>query len=329
VTFRVHTGPTADRPERTEVWLLESDTERAEIAPALGFNCFRWAPRGTDVLHADPQFLTAGSSPTRSGVPILFPFPNRIRDGRFSWDAKAYELPRNDPSGKNAIHGFACRRAWRVIGQGEDADSAWLSGEFHGARDAPDCAAFWPADYRIRITYRLSRGRLRIEAVADNPDRVSVPFGLGYHPYFLTAPAAECGVQVAARQYWELAESLPSGRRLPVSGSRDLNRPRPFADLSVDDVLTDLPGAPAADGLIERGLIERGPLSVRIRSSPDFRETVIFTPPHRQAFCIEPYTCTTDAINLLARGVDAGLRVLQPGESWSGVVEFAVGGGVS
>jgi len=324
MTFRVRREPGASNPERAEVWVLESDTERAEIAPALGFNCFRWATRGTDVLYADPRFLTGGSAPTRTGVPILFPFPNRIRAGRFSWHGKAYELPRNDPSGKNAIHGFACRRAWRLVSQGEDADSAWLTGEFHGTRDAPDCAAFWPADYRVRVTYRLARGRLRIEAVADNPDRVPLPFGLGYHPYFLTAPAAECRVHLPARQYWELVESLSSGRCMPVSGIRDLNRQRPFTDLSVDDVLTDLPGDAAADGLVERGTIQRGPLSVRIRSAPDFREVVVFTPPHRQAFCIEPYTCTTDAINLQQQGIDAGLRVLSPGESWQGVVELTV-----
>src|SRR5262249_7642473 len=148
---------------------------------------------------------------------------------------------------------------------------------------------------------------------------------------------------------------LPSGKRIPVSGHRDLNVPRPFADLSVDDVLTDLPSDPtAADGLSERGRIDRESLSVVIRSSPDFREVVAFTPPHRQAFAIEPSTGTTDAINLRQRGIDAGLRVLgpaepssgvvppfqigfepphlrvlQPGESWSGMVEFAVSGGVS
>ena len=48
------------------------------------------------------------------------------------------------------------------------------------------------------------------------------------------------------------------------------------------------------------------------------------TPPHRQAVCLEPYTCPTDAINLQQRGVDAGLLVLQPGEKWSGVVEMVI-----
>jgi aldose 1-epimerase len=42
---------------------------------------------------------------------------------------------------------------------------------------------------------------------------------------------------------------------------------------------------------------------------------VAFTPPHRLAVCLEPYTCTTDAINLEQQGVNAGWRVLKPGTS--------------
>jgi aldose 1-epimerase len=56
--------------------------------------------------------------------------------------------------------------------------------------------------------------------------------------------------------------------------------------------------------------------------SPVFRELVVFTPPHRQAFCVEPYTCTTDAINLQTRGVDAGWLTLAPGTRFEAVVEL-------
>jgi aldose 1-epimerase len=51
---------------------------------------------------------------------------------------------------------------------------------------------------------------------------------------------------------------------------------------------------------------------------------VVYTPAHRQAFCIEPYTCATDAVNLQARGIEAGWQVLAPGDRWSGVVELRV-----
>ena len=56
---------------------------------------------------------------------------------------------------------------------------------------------------------------------------------------------------------------------------------------------------------------------------PIFRDFVIYTPPNRQAVCMEPYTCITDAINLESQGIDAGLRVLDPGaelETWIDIV---------
>lgn len=58
---------------------------------------------------------------------------------------------------------------------------------------------------------------------------------------------------------------------------------------------------------------------------PSFRDLVIFTPPHRQAVCLEPYTCVTDAINLHGRGVETGLMILPPGGQWQGFVQWKVG----
>jgi aldose 1-epimerase len=364
VAFRVRTEALG-RVEGLDptVYILEGGGERADIWPAQGFNCFRWTAHDgeLDVLYADPQFLE-GSSPTRTGIPVLFPFPNRIRAGRFSWNGKDYQLPLNDPAKKNAIHGFACRRPWHVVDRGADEASAWITGEFQGWRDAPECRALWPADYRLRLTYRLGPRRLRLEAVVDNPDQQPLPFGLGYHPYFLVEGKA-CSVSVPAESYWELEECLPSGKVQPVDSRCDLRKPRPLEGLELDDVLSRLVDrSPTAEGFCRRGQISLGwdksptnhssrpetrvtlvdtqgrtlgyflpvpserrkSADVQIHTSPAFREAVVFTPPHRKAFCIEPYTCTTDAINLQQRSVDAGLLVLQPGETWSGVVPITV-----
>ena len=53
-----------------------------------------------------------------------------------------------------------------------------------------------------------------------------------------------------------------------------------------------------------------------------FRECVVYTPPHREAICIEPYTCVPDAFRLERDGVNAGLRVLSPGESFQAHVDM-------
>ena len=101
--FAVHTRtqPGVTGRDATIFILDDGAGGRAEVWPALGFNCFHWEAvrdgRTLDLLYADPALFGDGR-PTRSGIPILFPFPNRIRDGRFTWDGKEYQLPLNDPS---------------------------------------------------------------------------------------------------------------------------------------------------------------------------------------------------------------------------------------
>ncbi|HNG31864.1 MAG TPA: hypothetical protein PK012_19260, partial [Blastocatellia bacterium] len=51
-------------------------------------------------------------------------------------------------------------------------------------------------------------------------------------------------------------------------------------------------------------------------NTAEFPNVVVYTPPApRQAVCIEPNTCPTDAFNLEARGIAANVLTLQPGAS--------------
>src|SRR5690349_18659963 len=110
--------------------LRDSSGSVAEIAPALGFNCHRFAvERGqnlVEVLWREPSFLNGTGMPSRSGVPVLFPFPGRLPGQTLSWQGSAYDLGSNDGRG-NAIHGFVHARPWRVISQSESC----VVGEFH------------------------------------------------------------------------------------------------------------------------------------------------------------------------------------------------------
>jgi aldose 1-epimerase len=161
---------------------------------------------------------------------------------------------------------------------------------------------------------------LRLEARVDNSDRVALPFGLGYHPY-LRLESPEALVAAPAKAYWELVDSLPTGKRLPVDADRNLNTARPAASLHLDDVLTEL----SSNRFNEEGLVYRGQVGrVLIWTSPGFRELVAFTPAHRQAVCLEPYTCTTDAANLEETGGNAGWLSLPPGHHWSGTFEMTI-----
>lgn len=339
MSFQVRTEQRETSGLYGTVYVLSSadGSARAEVWPAFGFNCYLWKVLREDVtldlLYSDPQ-LFHGSKPTRSGIPILFPFPNRIRGGCFTWDGKQYQLPRNDSSGQNAIHGFACWHPWRVVDQGADDKNAWVTGEFQAPRDAPETISLWPADYRLRVRYRLSASRLRIEAEIDNMASQRLPFGLGYHPYYRLpflpgTDAADYLMQAYSWTSWELEDSLPTGEQLSTLDTNlDFPVPRRVGEITADDVLTNLLGAGwvSPEPLFPRGLLATpgGQPCLTISASGSFRELVLFTPPHRQAVALEPYTCTTDAINLEQRNIDAGLRVLSPGQKWIGIVELAV-----
>src|SRR5262245_5268076 len=78
--------------------LSNEDGSSVEVWPALGCNTVRWQVRAgrksRDLIYAPPA-AELFERPTRGGVPVLFPFPNRIRGGHFVWDGHDYQLPRN------------------------------------------------------------------------------------------------------------------------------------------------------------------------------------------------------------------------------------------
>lgn len=296
----------------------------AEIAVDRGFNCFRYhavnpaSGLTLDVLDADPAFAEGAGRPSGHGIPILFPFPNRIRGGRYRWAETEYVIPAAvaaDDGNGNAIHGFCLDRPWRVITLDENSVRA----EFQLSVDAPDRLTFWPCDARIEICYRLDENGLLAEITIENPSgEHELPWGFGTHPYFRLplepgGDPAGCLVQVPAANQWELVDCLPTGNRLDVDENCDLREGCPFDQLQLDHVLTAL--KPAADGPLEMAILdERAGLSIRQRCDAGlFREVVVFTPPGRNAVCLEPYTCVTDAINLDASGETSGWQVLPPG----------------
>ena len=153
-----------------------------------------------------------------------------------------------------------------------------------------------------------------------------MPMGFGIHPYFRTnltgtADASQALITVPAAKYWELDGVLvPTGKQNDVTGTLDLRSGQPFGTLKLDHVFTDVQ---LVDD-VSRCLIENKDTghTMVMESDAIFRELVVYTPPGRDAICFEPYTCPTDAINLEARGIPAGVIVLAPDETFSGTVRF-------
>ena len=297
----------------------------AEIIPAWGFNCHKFlAPRQgrmIDVLWSHPNLFSGRERPTGSGIPLLFPYPGRIAGREFHWQGKSYEQEAFDAHG-NAIHGFVLRRPWRVI----ERTASRLVGEFHAWRDDPALKTRWPADFRITAAYEVEGATLRTSYLIENPGDEPLPCGLGTHAYFRLPLSGTnkdtCIVKLPVTKRWELENMLPTGRCLPVENAAELQAGKPFGSLQFDDVFG---GLQFVEGDCSASIIDpESSATMTISFGPSFRECVVYTPPHREAICIEPYTCVPGASDLHQRGIAAGLRVLPPGAAFASVVEMTV-----
>lgn len=303
----------------------------ARIAPGLGFNCFRFEaclPSGqvVSLLNAPDDFVSGRYQIGRYGNPILFPYPNRIAGGKFEWGGREFHLTNErvlfDESG-NAIHGLCLDRSWRIMDQSESS----VTGVFRLSVDAPERLMCWPADAEIQIRYEVKGTSLLSQIRAFNPDTKPLPWGFGTHAYFnlplvTTSRKDACSISIPSETLLVLENCLPTGKRAPADSEKSLRKGRRLEGLKADDVYSAL--IPDGDAIVCR--VDDVDARVRFeqKCSTDFREIVVFTPWWSSTVCMEPYTCMTNAINLPQAGLDAGLRILQPGQQWAGFIDLHV-----
>lgn len=321
---RVENRVVADRDFSAVV--LEHGPMTAEIWPDLGGNCVRWHHTGVGELLYAPPMEELIHRPTRGGIPVLFPFPNRIRDGHFHWAGRDYHVPKNDSTQTNAIHGFVCRSAWEVVRHSSDAAGALAVLRIRGRDCVDDVHSFWPADWVLDVHWMLRDQGIDISIVVTNSDDRPLPMGFGLHPYLQTTSGSDY-LTVPAAARWELDAGLPTGRVLPVADSFDLRSAKRVAALTLDDVYTQVEST-CDDGRRSLGTLERSDdWTIAVKGSEQFREVVVFTPPHRQAVCIEPYTCPTDAVNLARTQIEVGWNEVPSKCRWMAGVALELSNG--
>jgi aldose 1-epimerase len=297
----------------------------ATVLVGFGFNCYQFCvqrPGGPlEILWSEDGFASGQKRASGSGIPLLFPFAGRLRGTVFHWEGREYPQAAGDGRG-NALHGFVLDRPWRILERQPDS----VRGQFQASLDGPELLERWPADFRVTVTYQLRGEALETRLLVENPDTRPLPFGLGTHPYFrlpLGGPSGEdCIVKLPVAARWELVEMQPTGRRLPLEDAAAFAAGQRFERLTLDDAFTDL----QFEGAWCTAEI-RDPASgvcLRLQFDRGFRECIVYTPPHRQAICIEPETCVPNAFELQGQGIDAGLRILDPGAAFEAVIVMQV-----
>ena len=153
----------------------------------------------------------------------------------------------------------------------------------------------------------------------ENAGEGPLPCGFATHAYFrlpLTEGGAISDTMVTApvHKYWELERMVPTGQIQSVRAEKQLAAGLRLGDHQFDTAFTNMRAD--ADGLLRTKLAD--PANGRALTQTfdtSFTQCVVYTPPHREAICLEPYTCVPDAIQLTAEGHETGLQILKPGES--------------
>ncbi len=169
------------------------------------------------------------------GTPLI-PWPNRLADGRYSFDGADYQLPLTEPEKHNAIHGLLRWRAWQV--QEHSRTRIVMTTRLHPQPG-------YPFLLDVEIDYSLSLGGgLITRTTATNRGDTPCPYGCGQHPYLSAGDGMldDCTLQLEARTRIETdpKRQLPTGTT-PVPGTPyDFRSPRPIGKLHIDYAFTDL-----------------------------------------------------------------------------------------
>ncbi len=284
-----------------QVVKLRNAAAELAVAPGAGGSiaAFRALVLGKwiDCLRPATPAALAARDPRLMGSFPLAPFSNRIRAGRFTFAGRDIRLPLNSPPAPHAIHGFGFQVPWRVVSQG---DAALVIEHRHDAGP-------WPYPYVARQNFALGPGGLSVAMEVENAGREAMPLGLGWHPYFSRTPKARLTATVG-KMWLNDAEVMPVALVDPPQGHRVDRGIRPETD-AMDNCFTGWNGCAAIDWP-EWGA------RLTLTADPLFKFLVVFTPPGRNFFCVEPVSNCSDAFNLAAQGRDdTGMIVLPPGKT--------------
>jgi len=237
---------------------------------------------------------------------LLFPFPNRLDRGQYSWQGKTYQFPINNAATENAIHGFVRGEAFYVVKIELGLEHALIQCRFDydGSRD------YYPFPFTLDVTFKIqNNGAFSLKAACLNRHSAPIPVGFGWHPYFKLAEKADAHqMRLPVCAMVEINDRMiPTGEQTPY---KQFYRRKLVADAFLDNCF--LAGTQGTYKM----LLESGSRNIVVSASaaqcPFFQ---VFTPPHRESIALEPMSSNVNAFNN-----GDGLYILHPDAVWKGNV---------
>ena len=289
---------------------LRAGELEAVFLPAHGMLGASFRHLGVELLGRVEDLEAAAARGSTTGIPLLYPWANRLAEPRYHVQGRSVELDVSSPllhldERGLPMHGVPWSSLrWIVTDARQDSVSARLKWS------TSDLLEIFPFNHQVELTASIQPDGLTLQTTLVADSETSVPVSFGFHPYLRIPelPRANWKLELPAMRKLSLdSRGIPTGNEEPYGGFNGR-----LEEISFDDGFA----------LIN----ERTSFSIAgatRRISVDFLEgyryTQIFAPKDKDYIAIEPMTAPTSTLT-----TGRGLRLVRPGERFRATFRIRV-----
>lgn len=283
------------------------------VLPNFGANILRFSYNGKTIIDYDIEKLENSDF---TGMPILFPTPNRVRNCEIIFRDKCYTQVKN--GNVRSCHGLVFDEPFTAEQINTDKNKAQVVFSLL-IDENNDIFNSFPFECRLSLVYEIGGNGLIIKYFLENLSDTSIPYGFGIHPYF----------------------SVNGSERLIIPSKRLLQAIDCFPNGNIIDAKTVVPdltsgGAIVGSLVLDTDFIRDCSKSIslfytdinarlKINCSSNFKHIVVYKPENSGFICIEPQTCSVDAHYMHSNGFKhSDLLWVNKGEADCGTVEILI-----
>ncbi|VII97939.1 putative aldose-1-epimerase [Arthrobacter sp. DR-2P] len=242
---------------------------------------------------------------------ILAPWPNRVTDGRYSFNGVRHQLNITEPQRGHALHGLLVWQDWSI--DGATGSSVTLSCTLVAQQG-------YPFPLHVQARYTLDETGLTTTVSALNIGPGAAPYGVAAHPYLVAGEGTvnDWTLELPAEKMLQVTEDrlVPTGLADvggPGAQEYDFRQARPIGSLPIDHAFTGLTRNPAGQAALRLTRADgTGTAMIWGEECPWVQIHTADAPEAgaRHGLAVEPMTCPPNAFNSTT-----DLHILQPGNT--------------
>ena len=275
------------------------------IEPDAGCVATSWRVNDREVLALPSPREEFLRSPRTGGVPLLYPYANRLRSDHFQVAGHNVDLSvdtklKRDPTGL-PIHGLLLRWSdWNL----NQPSSSRLEASIRWSDHASLMAAY-PFAHTLRVSWEVARNSsiatLTVTTVIEADQDQAVAIAFGWHPYISVANPSSAQIELPRRRPVALAAS---GLPILATPKSDWIAASTEAVGQNQDSLFEI--EPSA-GSTSIAIID-GSDRTEIRFEGGYNFLQVYSPTNAKFACAEPMTTATSALTDMPTVIASGER---------------------